>query len=281
MTDIIHFEPVDRRRDLSIKEFKREYFYPGRPVVIEDAIDQWKARSSWTFDFFRFRFGKDIIETYRYEQGNYQPDHINRIPLGAFIDEIIANDWDTYPYYMRDNCGFLLQHKELLTDFSEPKYFFDWFRLLPTSMRRPGLRIFIGPKGAVTNLHQDIWGTHFWMAQLAGRKRWVMFSPDQMGLLYNNCWQVRPDNPDLDRFPMFANAKGLDCTIGPGDLIFLPSKWVHWVLSLDPTISLSYNFMGPGCFRVCLAGYMRDFLGARIKRTLLRRAASATGSGNA
>jgi ribosomal protein L16 Arg81 hydroxylase len=270
MTSTIHFEPIDRRRNLSVNEFRREYYRSGRPVVIEDAIDQWRAKSSWTFDFFKSRLGNTPVETYRYDAGEYQPNNVHEMPLAVFIDNILTNDWDSYPYYFRDNWKLFVQHKELLNDFSDPKYFFDWFRLFPAWLRRPALRIFIGPKGAVTNLHQDVWGTHFWMAQIAGRKRWVVFSPDQRDFLYNNCWRVRPDNPDLDRFPLFEKARGMECTVGPGDMIFLPSNWVHWVLSLDPTISLTYNFMGPGCFRPCLAGHIA-FVRSQISNGLRRR----------
>ncbi len=248
MTDPIRYGAVDRRRDLSLREFKRDYFNPGRPVIMEGAIDHWKARFSWTFEGFRSRFQNTMVEAHRYEQGRYRPDNIQRLCLSDYIGKILANDWDAFPYYLRDNWSLFVKHKDLLNDFSHPKYFFDWFRLIPGFMRRPGLRIFIGPKGAITNMHTDIWGTHFWMAQLEGRKRWILFSPDQRDFLYKNCWQVRPDNPDLERFPLFAKAKGLDCTVGPGDMIFLPSKWVHWVISLDPTISLTYNFMGSGLF---------------------------------
>jgi len=281
MTEPIHYGAVDRRRNLSVKELKREYLNAGRPVIIEDAIDHWKAKTSWTFEFFRSRLGKITVEAYRYEEGRYRPDNVQRIPLSDYIDKILTNDWNTFPYYIRDNWSLFFKHKELLNDFSDPEYFFDWFRLVPSFMRRPGLRIFIGPKGAVTNMHQDIWGSHFWMAQLAGRKRWILFSPDQRNFLYENCWQVRPDDPDLERFPRFAEAKPLDCTVGPGDMIFLPSKWVHWVVSLDSTISLSYNFMGSGCFRSCLTGYMREFVPQRIKSALPKRLVSTTRTGTA
>ena len=38
------YPQVDRRSDLSVREFKREYLYPGKPVVITDAIGEWKAK---------------------------------------------------------------------------------------------------------------------------------------------------------------------------------------------------------------------------------------------
>jgi hypothetical protein len=140
----------------------------------------------------------------------------------------------------------LLEYPELSKYYSFPKYFFDWFKVLPPFMRLPYPRIFIGPKGAVTPLHVDIWQTHAWLSQLAGRKRWILFPPGQAHLLYE--YQVDPVNPDLKRFPLYRDARPVECTIGPGETVFVPSGWAHWVVSLDPTISLTSNYMGPGCF---------------------------------
>jgi len=51
------YPEVDRRSGISIREFNREYRSHRKPVVITDAIDDWKARTAWTFDFFKSKFG--------------------------------------------------------------------------------------------------------------------------------------------------------------------------------------------------------------------------------
>lgn len=244
MSEGLRYYPVDRRSGLSLREFRREYLFPGKPVVITDAIEGWKARSSWTFDYFKSHCGKTMVKVYRYEDGGYRPDLFELVSLADYIDQILSNDWTTYPYYIRDDWRLFLEHKELLADYTIPEYFFDWFGLLPSFMRLPYPRIFIGPRGAITPLHRDVWETHAWLSQLVGRKRWILFSPDQRRLLYD--YQVRPDRPDLERFPLLRKTRPLECTIGPGDTIFVPSGWAHQVISLDPTISLTYNYMGPG-----------------------------------
>jgi len=266
------FEPVDRRARLSVREFKREYLHASRPVILTDTIKEWKACSSWTFETFKSRCGKSIVDAYRYEEGTYRPDRVRHMPLADYIDNILAQDSGAYPYYLRDNFSLLIEHKELWADFTMPKYCRDWFHLLPSFMLRPGPRIFMGPKGAVTNLHQDMWGTHFWMAHLTGRKRWILFPPDQAKFLYPAAdnkphrvvrYDVKPDNPDLERFPLFRQAKGLECTVNPGEIIIVPSNWAHWVISVEPTISLTHNYMGPENLRSCLAGQINWYFGSR------------------
>ena len=271
MNEDAQFPQVDRRFGLSVREFKREYQSAGKPVVITGAIEGWRARRSWTFEYFGSRYGETTIEVYHYEDGKYRGDNIEVVPLADFIDKILTNSWKTFPYYVRDDWKLFLKHTELLADYTVPQYFFDWFTFLPGFMRLIYPRIFIGPKGAITPLHHDIWETHAWLAQLVGRKRWILFSPNQRELLYN--YQVRPEQPDLDRFPLFRGAKPLECTIGPGDIIFVPSGWAHQVTSLDPTISLTHNYMGRGCFWPCLANSAREGLHRRLKSVSLRRVA--------
>ena len=258
MTEETQYRQVDRRSGLSLKEFKRDYLYAGRPVVLSNAMEGWRATSMWTFEHFKSHYGATSVEVHRLRAGNYDPDQVEQMALGKFIDKILANDPEPCPYYVRDDWKIFLTHKELLADYRIPDYFFDWFSFLPGFMRLIYPRIFIGPKGAVTPLHDDVWGTHAWLAELQGRKRWILFSPDQQKLLYD--YKVQPAKPDLERFPLFRKAKPLEATIGPGDIIFVPGGWPHYVVSLDPTISLTHNFMGPGCFGTALSTSLRERL---------------------
>src|SRR5579862_5868342 len=109
--DAVQYGTVERRSGLSLQEFKREYFN-RRPVIVTDAMDDWKARQSWTFENLKSRFGTSKIIVYGYENGNYQTELVRTMPLGEYIDKIVANDFDSYPYYGRDNYSLLVEHKE-------------------------------------------------------------------------------------------------------------------------------------------------------------------------
>lgn len=52
-------------------------------------------------------------------------------------------------------------------------------------------------------------------------------------------------DPDLKRFPRFANAKRLQCVLKPGDVLFMPSFWWHEVQSypdLQQKRNLAVNY---------------------------------------
>ena len=265
------FPEVDRRSNLSIEEFKETYLRPQRPVVITDAIDHWPARSLWTFDYFTKQFGTAAVAVHRYDQEHeFTPGAVMQMSLGEYVEAVATKDWKEFPYYLRDNWRLFHAYPELLKQHDVPEYFFDWFRFLPNFMRLPYPRIFIGPKGAVTPLHADIWGTHAWLSQLVGSKRWLLFSPDQRQYLYE--FDVRCEAPDLAKHPLYRNARPMEAIIGPGDTIWVPSKWSHWVHSLEAGISITYNYMGPGCFASCLGSAFKSaFSPGRLRRAVAAR----------
>ena len=81
---------------------------------------------------------------------------------------------------------------------------------------------------------------------VAGRRRFTLFPPDQVGNLYMGPYEltpagtpvsmVDPDAPDLDRYPGFAEAMAhaQAVTLEPGDALYIPFHWWHAVASLAP-----------------------------------------------
>lgn len=64
-----------------------------------------------------------------------------------------------------------------------------------------------------------------------GQKKFFVYSPDQTPLVYptprrKHVAQVKDvENPDLVRFPRFAEAKAHTCVLEAGDLLFMPCGW--------------------------------------------------------
>ncbi|WP_036168289.1 cupin-like domain-containing protein [Massilia sp. 9096] len=81
---------------------------------------------------------------------------------------------------------------------------------------------------------------------VAGRRRFTLFAPEQVGNLYIGPLDYAPtptpismvdfNAPDLARFPRFARAMegALVAELGPGDAIYIPSLWWHHVQSTGP-----------------------------------------------
>lgn len=88
---------------------------------------------------------------------------------------------------------------------------------------------------------------------VAGRRRFTLFPPDQVGNLYVGPLDRTPSGqaislvdfakPDLDRYPRFAEALAAAqvAEMEPGDALFVPSMWWHHVESLSP-FNLMVNY---------------------------------------
>ena len=110
----------------------------------------------------------------------------------------------------------------------------------------PGVapRLWIGGR-VQTQTHND--RDHNLACVIAGRRRFLLFPPEQVANLYVGPLDnppplslVDPEAPDLARFPRYAEAVAAAqvAFLDPGDAIFLPKYWWHHVASLDP-----YNAM--------------------------------------
>ena len=120
-------------------------------------------------------------------------------------------------------------------DFSAPQI---WLGSVPTDV-------------PASSLHRD--PLDGFLYQIMGRKKIVLFSPDQAQYLYpmksyNNyqpCW-VKYESPNLNDFPLFKNAKPIEVVLHPGEILVQPAGWFHSVYCLDsPTFSISYFLNSP------------------------------------
>jgi ribosomal protein L16 Arg81 hydroxylase len=106
--------------------------------------------------------------------------------------------------------------------------------------------LWVGSAGASSGLHYDM--MHNAVAQIAGRRRVVLFAPEETRRLYpypvrSLSWHhspIRVEEPDLERFPAFAGAQRLEVEIGRGELLFIPKGWWHHFASVENAIAINF-----------------------------------------
>jgi len=113
---------------------------------------------------------------------------------------------------------------------------------LPLGGIKATVRIWIGNRTTVA-AHYDVLDNIACVC--AGRRRFTLFPPDQLANLYVGPIDFTPagqsvslvdlDQPDLDRYPRFAEAlqHAQSAVLEPGDAIFIPSMWWHHVEALE------------------------------------------------
>ncbi|XP_032486666.1 HSPB1-associated protein 1 isoform X1 [Phocoena sinus] len=108
--------------------------------------------------------------------------------------------------------------------------------------------LWIGSMGAHTPCHLDTYGCNL-VFQVQGRKRWHLFPPEDTPFLYPTripyeessvFSKINVVNPDLKRFPQFWKARRHMVTLSPGQVLFVPRHWWHYVESIDP-VTVSIN----------------------------------------
>ncbi|MBK1644421.1 hypothetical protein CKO25_07070 [Thiocapsa imhoffii] len=231
-------EGVDRRTGLSIQELMREYVLPERPVILTDAARAWPGLQRFTFDFFREHYGHLVKEV-----------HGQRYTLAEAIDLILASTPEhpaPYPF----NFNLESYFPELLREIQPELAFGPLDRvnhpLLPRILMRGTevYEIFFGGRGAsFPRVHYDALCLNTQITQIVGSKEFFLYPPDQGDFMYPRpnepkTSQVDFAAPDLERFPLFAQATPIVATVQQGETIFFPARWWHATRIHEPCISL-------------------------------------------
>ncbi|XP_039350199.1 HSPB1-associated protein 1 isoform X2 [Mauremys reevesii] len=90
--------------------------------------------------------------------------------------------------------------------------------------------LWIGSAGANTPCHLDSYGCNL-VLQIQGR------IPYEESSIFS---KVNVVNPDLRHYPQFRKAQAHVVTLNPGQVLFVPRHWWHYVESVDP-ITVSIN----------------------------------------
>lgn len=245
----IRIGDVDRRSGLSEREFREEYLKPKRPLILRGEVEEWPACEKWTWDFFRERYGDVEIPT----GVCFEP--LGLSPMREFIDfveeheaERLKSPSDEIPRYL-EGWYFRPTHPELLEDFRFPPCFGnDWFvTRYPQKIAPNATGILMGTTGSYTKLHVDGQYSHNWLAQISGRKRWMLIEGKQIDPVYKTRAEAAGnypgiDHPDLEAFLEKNEVRYHECVTEPGDLLFFPSRVYHQVVGLEPSISLTHNW---------------------------------------
>jgi len=259
---------IPRRDALPPAVFRREHLLPQRPVILTGVVNRWRAASAWTHRYFRERFPDLRIRYERWEEApGSRDDAVDYDRRRVFCEARLAEFVDL----IAGASGRTLYSTNFKIFDVAPSLRADIEPLEPY-MGVPRLRLepylWTGPAGTVSSLHFD--RAHNLVAQIQGRKRWLVFPPDTTPSLY---WPspeldlrmlqfspVDAERPDLDRFPLFARARPIEIVLEPGELLFLPAGWWHQVRSLDPAISLNVFWARPLQLAIAMRRYLFHYV---------------------
>ncbi|KAM4697931.1 HSPB1-associated protein 1 [Rhinophrynus dorsalis] len=230
-----------------------------QPAVFTHMVSDWPA-SRWKVgylsnilqdDRLRFRIGKKKSGTA--PQFETQCNYIDGT-LGQFQDWVSGDSSDRsghFRHYDRSEYWAYADYKYLavvLKDRAEMLQDVVWADFGFPGRDGQESTIWIGSNGANTPCHMDSYGCNL-VVQVEGRKTWHLFSPEDTSCLYPTripyeessvFSKVNVLNPDLSQFPLFARARPHVVTLHPGQVLFVPRHWWHYVESVDE-VTVSIN----------------------------------------
>lgn len=238
--------PIERRKDLTLKEFKNYYVKYGVPVVLEGAAKDWDCVKKWSLEYFKNLHGDDKIIRVEIEKLGFPYEETT---LGNVIDNIRSGGSKYYRFY-----PLLERHPEHLKDFD-----YKWLR----DRRNPltwfeAFQVFIGGNGSLTNLHNANQGNLF--VQVYGEKEWVLYShyysvvidPDPVRNVYRNAptkegeGPFDPFKPNYEgSYKLFKYIDGYSVHLNPGDVLWNPPFYWHAVKNVSDSIGVGYRWLAP------------------------------------
>ncbi|WP_286219875.1 cupin-like domain-containing protein [Marinobacter apostichopi] len=237
--DAIEIVPFPTDRDGLISFIQKR-----QPVLLSGVHDALPFIRSWDYEFFRNCL-KSIRIQRKSEDGIYHYLGFERISMTDF-DQVMATTQDGYALEPLRGQGV---SQDLPPELSVS---------LPAFVPESGFRVsnlYIGPGKNKSLLHYD--ETHSLLMMLEGRKRFILFSPDQSECMYpyspfslkalleNRVVDSRIDcqDPDLVSFPKLNQAAGLTGWLEEGQALFIPAGTWHFIEAEGRNVSVNYFWL--------------------------------------
>lgn len=230
--------PISFIDPVSKDNFYRQYVHKSCPVVVRGLADSWPASRKWDFSYLQSQYGEVAPGSVRltHQQCDFNLENGSKLsPLSLYrtIQDIeqgktheghaVASPVDVFPPSFQQ-------------EYSPPDYCADGAFLRS--------RVFMGPAGIVTSLHQDLPENLYVMVR--GRKRITLFPPESPVYRHSfwsklpNHARTDPEHPDYHQFPKFRYAQPYIAEVAAGDTLFIPSFWWHHLRNMEASIAINF-----------------------------------------
>uniref|UniRef100_A0A1A8KAM9 tRNA wybutosine-synthesizing protein 5 n=2 Tax=Nothobranchius kuhntae TaxID=321403 RepID=A0A1A8KAM9_NOTKU len=227
---------------------EREVFlqdvYPLRRPAVLRGVDLGPCVERWTVEYLGNKGGDRDVKIHVSTEAQMDFLHKNfvykTLPFNEFVKR--ASEMNHTDFFLSEDESYYL--RSLGEDIrKEPAELNKQFPALADDFHIPPFfeqEQFFSSVFRISSCGLQLW-THYdvmdnLLAQVTGRKRVVLYSPQDALHLYlsgDKSEVLDIDAPDLKRFPEFVKARRYECVLEPGDLLFIPALWFHNTLALQ------------------------------------------------
>lgn len=232
----LHLTEIERVKTLSRKDFLDHYVKPQKPVVIEQLTADWPAYTKWHLDYIKDIAGDKTVPLYddrpvSHKEG-FNEAHAT-MKMSAYID-LLQSQPTNYRIFL---YNLMKEVPVLKNDFRWPNIGLRLVKQLPM--------LFFGGENSRVFMHFDIDYSNILHFHFHGKKRCVLFAPDQTRYLYKvphaliSREDIDFDDPDFSKWPALRKAKGYVCELNHGEMLYMPEGYWHYMKYLTPGFSMS------------------------------------------
>lgn len=227
---------IHRVKSITKAEFVKNYLKPQKPVVIENLIGDWPAYDKWSLDHIKEIAGDKEVPLYddrpvTHEDG-FNQAHA-KMKMADYVD-LLKREPTNYRIFL---YNIMKEVPSLKKDFKFPKIGLRLIKQIPM--------VFFGGENSKVFMHHDIDWANILHFHFHGKKRCILFPPDQTENLYKvphsliTREDIDFDHPDYEKFPVLKKAKGLVCDLKHGETLYMPEGYWHYMKYVTPGFSMS------------------------------------------
>lgn len=245
LNEICEIDILDRP---SIQHFKENHFNKSQPAVLRDCMSQWSAMTKWNktsylIDVCRNRIIPiEIGKNYTNENWSQDLVKFEDFFRRQFLNDETSSGSKRIEYLAQHNL--FDQIPILKNDISTPEYCCITNKTNNDEID-VDIKAWLGPEGTTSPMHID--EKHNLLCQVFGSKRIILAAPEDSVNLYpfegdmlKNTSQIDAEYLDYEHFPLVKNVKFFSFTLYPGEMLYIPPKWWHFVRSLSKSFSVSF-----------------------------------------
>ncbi|XP_072377577.1 HSPB1-associated protein 1 isoform X2 [Diabrotica undecimpunctata] len=211
------------------------------PIIIKNVL-KWKILQ-WTLSDWKSALHNEKLEFRRgFNTSAKEPQWERKTKL-------LKGDFEYFLNHAQNNTTEWLyfDYKQLNIWFKDNQNIrqeLKWGPLGFPDIKPEDCTIWIGSKGAHTSCHMDCYGFNL-VYQIYGSKSWLLFPPEENlkptripyeeSSIYS---KLNFFSPNINDFIGLSN-KCRKIILNPGDVLFVPHKWWHYVENLETSISIN------------------------------------------
>ena len=205
-------------------------------MVVEQLTHDWPAYERWKLNYIKEIAGNKTVPLYDDRPVSHK-DGFNeahaQMQMGDYID-LLQSKPTNYRIFL---YNLMKEVPSLKDDFKWPDIGLNLVKQLPM--------LFFGGENSKVFIHYDIDFSNILHFHFHGKKRCILFAPDQTPYLYKvphaliSREDIDFDNPDMEKWPALKQAKGLVADLNHGEMLYMPEGYWHYMKYVTPGFSMS------------------------------------------